>query len=62
MSGLIGSGRTELGKCLFGLTKADEGHVSIDGRKWLIVVRPIQLETVWFTCRRNVRKKAFFHS
>jgi ABC-type sugar transport system ATPase subunit/ABC-type sugar transport system substrate-binding protein len=33
VSGLIGSGRTELGKCLFGLTKADEGHVSIDGRE-----------------------------
>ena len=32
VSGLIGSGRTEVGKCLFGLTKANRGHVSIDGR------------------------------
>ncbi len=33
VSGLIGSGRTELGKCLFGLTKADRGQVFIDGRE-----------------------------
>ena len=33
VSGLIGSGRTEVGKCLFGLTKADRGRILIDGRK-----------------------------
>jgi ABC-type sugar transport system ATPase subunit/ABC-type sugar transport system substrate-binding protein len=33
VSGLIGSGRTEVGKCLFGLTKADRGQISIDGRQ-----------------------------
>jgi ABC-type sugar transport system ATPase subunit/ABC-type sugar transport system substrate-binding protein len=33
VAGLIGSGRTEVGKCLFGLTKADRGDVFIDGRK-----------------------------
>jgi ABC-type sugar transport system ATPase subunit/ABC-type sugar transport system substrate-binding protein len=33
VSGLIGSGRTELAKCLFGLHPADAGQVFIDGRK-----------------------------
>jgi ABC-type sugar transport system ATPase subunit len=33
VSGLIGSGRTELAKCLFGLNPADAGQVFIDGRK-----------------------------
>ena len=33
VSGLIGSGRTEVGKCLFGLTKADRGRILIDGRE-----------------------------
>ena len=32
VSGLIGSGRTEVGKCIFGLSKADRGHVFIEGR------------------------------
>lgn len=31
--GLIGSGRTELGKCLFGLTRPDSGSVKIRGRE-----------------------------
>ena len=33
VSGLIGSGRTEVGKCLFGLTKPDRGRILIDGRE-----------------------------
>ncbi len=33
VSGLVGSGRTELGKCLFGLTKADGGEVTVDGKR-----------------------------
>lgn len=32
IAGLVGSGRTELGKCLFGVTAADEGEVAIFGR------------------------------
>jgi ABC-type sugar transport system ATPase subunit/ABC-type sugar transport system substrate-binding protein len=33
VSGLIGSGRTEVGKCLFGLTKADRGQIFVTGRE-----------------------------
>ncbi|MBX3597721.1 MAG: sugar ABC transporter ATP-binding protein [Rhizobiaceae bacterium] len=33
ISGLIGSGRTELGKCLFGLQPPDSGKVLINGRE-----------------------------
>ena len=33
VSGLIGSGRTEVGKCLFGLTKADRGQIFVNGRE-----------------------------
>ncbi len=33
VSGLVGSGRTELGKCLFGLTKADSGEVFVGGKR-----------------------------
>ena len=33
ISGLIGSGRTELGKCLFGLTQPDRGEIEIEGRR-----------------------------
>jgi ribose transport system ATP-binding protein len=32
ISGLIGSGRTELGKCLFGVTQPERGQIQIDGR------------------------------
>ena len=32
ISGLIGSGRTELGKCIFGLTQPDRGQIEIEGR------------------------------
>ena len=32
LAGLIGSGRTELGKCLFGVTRADHGRVEIFGQ------------------------------
>ncbi|HEY5952734.1 MAG TPA: sugar ABC transporter ATP-binding protein [Terrimicrobiaceae bacterium] len=32
ISGLIGSGRTELGKCIFGLTRPDRGEIEIEGR------------------------------
>ena len=32
VAGLIGSGRTELGKCIFGVTRADRGHVEIFGQ------------------------------
>ena len=33
VSGLIGSGRTELGKCLFGLTRSDRGQVFVGGKE-----------------------------
>jgi ABC-type sugar transport system ATPase subunit/ABC-type sugar transport system substrate-binding protein len=33
VSGLIGSGRTEVGKCIFGLTKADRGQIVVNGRE-----------------------------
>jgi ABC-type sugar transport system ATPase subunit/ABC-type sugar transport system substrate-binding protein len=33
VSGLVGSGRTEVGKCIFGLTKADRGQIFLDGRE-----------------------------
>ena len=32
LAGLIGSGRTELGKCLFGVTRADSGRVDVFGQ------------------------------
>ena len=32
LAGLIGSGRTELGKCLFGVTRADRGRVEVFGQ------------------------------
>ncbi|MCY0094158.1 sugar ABC transporter ATP-binding protein [Hoeflea ulvae] len=32
IGGLVGSGRTELGKCLFGLTTADSGTVTVFGK------------------------------
>jgi ABC-type sugar transport system ATPase subunit len=32
VSGLVGSGRTELAKCIFGLTAPDAGTIEIDGR------------------------------
>lgn len=32
ISGLIGSGRTELGKCIFGLTQPERGEIEIEGR------------------------------
>ncbi len=31
--GLIGSGRSEVMQALFGLTRADAGHLSLDGRR-----------------------------
>ncbi|MEQ8922496.1 MAG: sugar ABC transporter ATP-binding protein [Marinovum algicola] len=33
VSGLVGSGRTEMAKCIFGATKAQAGRVTLDGRK-----------------------------
>jgi ABC-type sugar transport system ATPase subunit/ABC-type sugar transport system substrate-binding protein len=33
VSGLIGSGRTEFSKCIFGLTKADGGKIFVNGRE-----------------------------
>ena len=33
IAGLIGSGRTELGKCLFGVTEADRGTVEVFGER-----------------------------
>ena len=33
ISGLIGSGRTELGKCIFGLTQPDRGEIELEGRR-----------------------------
>ena len=33
ISGLIGSGRTELGKCIFGLTQPDGGEIEMEGRR-----------------------------
>jgi ribose transport system ATP-binding protein len=33
IAGLVGSGRTELGKCLFGVTKADSGTIEVFGEK-----------------------------
>jgi ribose transport system ATP-binding protein len=35
-SGLIGAGRTEVMRCLFGLDKADGGEIFIDGKKLTI--------------------------
>ena len=32
VSGLVGAGRTELGKCLFGITKPDAGTIEIKGK------------------------------
>ncbi len=32
VAGLVGAGRTELGRCLFGVTKATSGHVQIFGK------------------------------
>lgn len=33
VSGLVGSGRTEMAKCIFGLTRADSGQISLNGTK-----------------------------
>jgi simple sugar transport system ATP-binding protein len=33
LTGLIGAGRTELGHCLFGMTRPDRGTVRLDGRE-----------------------------
>nr|WP_321454969.1 sugar ABC transporter ATP-binding protein [uncultured Cohaesibacter sp.] len=33
VAGLVGSGRTELGRCLFGVTKSSEGTVEVFGKK-----------------------------
>ena len=33
MSGLIGSGRTEMAKCIFGATRAQAGTIVLDGKK-----------------------------
>ncbi|MCB1809164.1 MAG: sugar ABC transporter ATP-binding protein [Candidatus Competibacteraceae bacterium] len=33
IAGLIGAGRTELGKCLFGVTRAKAGTIDIEGRR-----------------------------
>lgn len=33
LTGLIGAGRTELGHCLFGMTRADRGTIRLDGRE-----------------------------
>jgi ribose transport system ATP-binding protein len=35
ISGLIGSGRTEVAKCIFGLTRPQSGRVLLDGRETL---------------------------
>lgn len=32
-SGLIGAGRTEIARCIFGLDKADSGEILLDGKK-----------------------------
>ncbi len=32
VSGLVGSGRTEMAKCIFGLTRADSGRVTLNGK------------------------------
>ena len=32
LAGLMGSGRTELAQCLFGIAKADAGSISVRGR------------------------------
>jgi ribose transport system ATP-binding protein len=32
VSGLVGSGRTELAKCIFGITPPDAGSIEVDGR------------------------------
>ncbi|MEQ1956482.1 sugar ABC transporter ATP-binding protein [Mesorhizobium sp. CN2-181] len=36
IAGLVGSGRTELGKCLFGVTRSDAGSVEIFGERGMI--------------------------
>lgn len=33
ISGLVGSGRTELAKCIFGLTKPDRGHIILEDQE-----------------------------
>ena len=33
VSGLVGSGRTEMAKCIFGLTRADSGRVTLNGKQ-----------------------------
>ena len=33
LSGLVGAGRTEIAKCIFGLDRCDEGEIQIDGKR-----------------------------
>ena len=33
VSGLVGSGRTEMAKCIFGLTRADSGRIRLNGKE-----------------------------
>jgi rhamnose transport system ATP-binding protein len=45
LAGLVGAGRTELARVLFGLTPADAGQVSFDGKRVVIdsAIRAIEL-------------------
>lgn len=36
ISGLVGAGRTELARCLYGITRPDSGHIYLDGEECVI--------------------------
>ena len=36
VSGLVGAGRTELARCLYGITKPDSGHIYMNGQECII--------------------------
>ena len=59
-AGLVGAGRTEVAKTIFGALPKRGGRFIFKERKPLLKIRPTRLGSVYLWCRRTEKRKDFF--
>ena len=60
IAGLMGAGRTETTRAIFGIDPKESGEIFIDGKEVKISVRQIPLKQVWYWHLRTEKRRSLY--
>ena len=58
LAGLVGAGRSEVARAIFGIDRADAGHVEVDGKRLPTASRPRRSAPGSASCPRTAASRA----